>query len=141
MLSSLLGWLRFGLPRSARTWSPRQAGGALGVESLEDRCPCSAGVDPAVTPAPGGPRGRVHFDHLISAPKGDPAVVFLGDSILRGFARGPGKDVWQVEEGPLRAVDYAISGSTTQSVLWQVDHGQLDAISPRGIVLLIGTNN
>src|SRR5436309_3398054 len=138
MLSSLLGWLRFCSPRSARTSSPRQAGGALGVESLEDRCLCSAGVDPAVIPAPGGRRWLVRFDHLISAPKGNPAVVFLGDSILRRFARGPGKDVWQVEEGPLGAVDDAISGSTTQSVLWQVDHGQLDAISPRVIVLLIG---
>jgi lysophospholipase L1-like esterase/photosystem II stability/assembly factor-like uncharacterized protein len=67
-------------------------------------------------------------------------VVFLGDSITQGWG-GEGKATWEQTFAPLKAVNYGIGGDSTRQVLWRIDHGILDGISPKLVVLLIGTNN
>ena len=68
-------------------------------------------------------------------------VLFLGDSITDGFANGAGKAVWDTFLAPLNADDFAIGGFTTSQVLWQIEAGQVAAVSPDVVVLMIGTNN
>jgi beta-glucosidase len=104
----------FAFPRSD---SPRiqRRSTPLVVEALEDRC-------------------------LLSTTAG-PAVVFLGDSILDHYARGSGAALWNTQIAPLQAADLAVSGSTTQGVLARIEQGQLNGLSPRVVVLLIGTND
>jgi arylsulfatase A-like enzyme/lysophospholipase L1-like esterase len=72
-------------------------------------------------------------------------VLFLGDSItdfwrctdkLRG-----GKAVWDANFAPLNAANFGIGADRTQHLLWRMQHGELDGIKPKAIVLLIGTNN
>jgi lysophospholipase L1-like esterase len=114
----------------------------LRVEQLEERCVLSAASPAAVLAAPNlFPYWLVHAAELAAAPKGAPQLVFLGDSILDAFDDGPGAPVWAARFAPLRAADYAIGGSTTSNVLWQIEHGILDGIAPRAVVLMIGTNN
>ena len=69
-------------------------------------------------------------------------VAFLGDSITHNW-EGPGKDVWAAHfaEGPYKAVNFGFSGDRTEHLLWRLDHGQMDGMSPKAIVLMIGTNN
>src|SRR5262249_5793633 len=96
----------------------------------------------AVIPAPASiPYWQMRYAQLDAAPRTDPQVVFLGDSIFDEFANGPGAAVWNAQLAPLHAVDYAIGASMTQNPLWQIQQGQLDGLSPRAVVLLIGTNN
>jgi lysophospholipase L1-like esterase len=114
----------------------------LTVEQLEDRCVLSTLGNPAVVPAPNAsPIWLGRYVQLVTAPRNDPAVVFLGDSITEGYARGWGAPIWNASIAPLGAVDYGISGSTTQNILWELDTGLLAGISPRVVVLMIGTNN
>ena len=42
---------------------------------------------------------------------------------------------------PRNAVNLGIGGNRTQHVLWRLDNGNVEGISPKAAVLMIGTNN
>ncbi len=110
------------------------------LEVLEDRCLLSATTVPSdVNPfvVLTGP-GDVF---VASQPKGNPGVVFLGDSIAGGYYYGTGTPVWSAFMAPLGAADYGVGGQTTQTLLFQLSLGQLVGINPSVAVLIIGTNN
>ena len=71
---------------------------------------------------------------------GNVDLLFLGDSITDNW-RNRGKAVWDQNYGSLHAANFGISGDRTQHVLWRMDHGELDGIHPKVVVLMIGTNN
>lgn len=61
-------------------------------------------------------------------------VLFYGDSITRHFD----PEVWDTAFEPLGAANYGIGGDTTQQVLWRIQNGEVDNISPRIVVVMIG---
>lgn len=81
-----------------------------------------------------------HHGFLDRTKQGNIPIVFLGDSITQGWTGG-GKEIWDKRYAPLGAVDYGIGGDSTRQVLWRIGHGELDGLSPKLVVLLIGTNN
>lgn len=83
---------------------------------------------------------QLHEGHLARTRKGGVDVVFLGDSITQGWG-GVGAPVWKKTFEPLNAVNYGIGGDTTREVLYRLDQGVLDGITPKAVVLMIGTNN
>jgi lysophospholipase L1-like esterase len=72
--------------------------------------------------------------------QGNVDLVFLGDSITQGWETA-GKDVWEKCYGDRKALNLGFSGDRTQHVLWRLDHGNIDGIRPKVVVLMIGTNN
>lgn len=72
--------------------------------------------------------------------KGNVDVVFIGDSITQGW-EGEGKKVWEEFYAKRNAVNLGIGGDQTQHVLWRLGHGNIDGISPKLAVVMIGTNN
>lgn len=72
--------------------------------------------------------------------KGDVDLVFIGDSITQGW-EGNGKNVWKTFYGDRNAVNLGIGGDRTQHVIWRLDNGNLEGISPKAAVIMIGTNN
>jgi lysophospholipase L1-like esterase len=68
-------------------------------------------------------------------------VLFLGDSITDLLQSGAGQPIWKTFFAPLGAADFAVGGVTTSEVLWQVQTGQVAAVTPNVVVLLIGSNN
>ena len=72
--------------------------------------------------------------------QGNVDLIMVGDSITHGW-EGTGKDVWAQYYAPRNAVNMGFSGDRTQHVLWRLDHGEIDGISPKLAVLMIGTNN
>jgi len=38
-------------------------------------------------------------------------------------------------------VNYGIGGDSTRQLLWRIQHGKVEGISPKAVVLMIGTNN
>jgi lysophospholipase L1-like esterase len=96
----------------------------------------------ATTPEPrtGGPAQR-HEKLLKRTAAGHVDVLFLGDSITQGW-EGNGKDVWAKHFEPMHAANYGIGGDRTQHVLWRITEGkELDGLTPKACVLMIGTNN
>jgi beta-glucosidase len=67
-------------------------------------------------------------------------VLFIGDSITAGWLSA-GKDVWKKYYGAYDPANFGVGGDRTQGVLWRIGHGELDGISPKVVVLLIGVNN
>lgn len=72
--------------------------------------------------------------------KGDVDLVFIGDSITQGW-EGNGKEVWAEFYGDRNAVNLGIGGDRTQHVIWRLDNGNLEGITPDLAVIMIGTNN
>ena len=81
-----------------------------------------------------------HEGFAQQAQKGGVAILFMGDSIT-DFWRNRGSNVWNHYYAPRHAADFGISGDRTEHVLWRIDHGELDGIHPKVVVLMIGTNN
>jgi lysophospholipase L1-like esterase len=95
----------------------------------------------AVIPVPRDAKWlKRHEGFVAEAKKGGIDLLFLGDSIT-DFWRNRGSNVWNQFYAPLHAANFGISGDRTQHVLWRIDHGELDGIKPKVVVLMIGTNN
>ncbi len=50
-------------------------------------------------------------------------------------------DIWNANFAPLGAVNLGLAGDRTQHLLWRLHNGELGALRPKVIVLMIGTNN
>jgi len=83
---------------------------------------------------------RRHDGFVQEAQKGGIDILFMGDSITDGW-RGHGLNVWNKYYAPRHAANFGIGGDRTQHVLWRIEHGELDGIHPKAVVLMIGTNN
>ncbi|HEU4520745.1 MAG TPA: GDSL-type esterase/lipase family protein [Thermoanaerobaculia bacterium] len=73
----------------------------------------------------------------------DPAVrlLFIGDSITKGWDWGDQKPLWDRYFAQYGAANFGIGGDRTEHVLWRIENGELDRVKPEVVVLLIGTNN
>jgi len=81
-----------------------------------------------------------HEQVLDRVQHGNVDLIFIGDSITHGW-EGGGKELWDKYYAPRNAVNMGFAGDRTQNVLWRFDHGEIDGISPKLAVLMIGTNN
>ncbi|WP_428375211.1 GDSL-type esterase/lipase family protein [Lichenicoccus sp.] len=74
-------------------------------------------------------------------------LLWLGDSITQDWERtGPEPwrnfaPIWQRYYGDRNAVNLGFKGDSTCHLLWRLEHGELDGVHPRAVVLLIGANN
>ncbi len=67
-------------------------------------------------------------------------VLFIGDSITQGW-EGAGKQLWEERIAPLGALNLGVSGDRTEHVLYRLAQAPINALAPKAIVLMIGTNN
>ncbi|MCF0234185.1 MAG: hypothetical protein HUK22_04305 [Thermoguttaceae bacterium] len=74
------------------------------------------------------------------AAQGDVDLLWVGDSITH-FWEGAGKEVWEKYYSNRKAMNFAISGDRTGHVLWRMANTEMDKISPKMAVVMIGTNN
>jgi lysophospholipase L1-like esterase len=103
----------------------------------------------AIVPVPGSYPNQTnwmshHESNLAEAKKDGIDLLFIGDSITAGWFWGQGHgglNVWPKYYAPRHAANFGIGGDRTEHVLWRIEHGELDGIKPKVVVLLIGTNN
>ncbi|XP_051722129.1 platelet-activating factor acetylhydrolase IB subunit gamma [Ctenopharyngodon idella] len=104
----------------------------------------SGDSNPAATPTPcqdtqGDGRWMSLHNRFVSDSKGkEPDVLFVGDSLIQLLHEF---EVWRKLFSPLHALNFGIGGDATQHVLWRLINGELDYISPKVVVLWVGTNN
>lgn len=72
---------------------------------------------------------------------GEPTdLVFIGDSITHNWEKDH-KDLWDSMWGKYHPLNLGYGGDRTENLLWRLQHGELDGIKPKLIVMMIGTNN
>ena len=67
-------------------------------------------------------------------------LVFIGDSITHNWEK-ENKPLWEAFWGRYGALNLGYGGDRTENVLWRLQHGEIDGIDPKVVVLMIGTNN
>jgi len=86
-----------------------------------------------------------HNGFVETAKNGDFDILFEGDSITDFWqtegARGGGTDVFKKYFGDVKVANFAVSGDTTQGVLWGLQNGEGQGHKPKKVMLMIGTNN
>jgi lysophospholipase L1-like esterase len=85
-----------------------------------------------------------HEQLLEKAKKGGIDIYFEGDSITRRWGATDYPEFlanWKQNFYGWNAADFGWGADTTQNILWRLNHGELDGVNPKVIVLLAGTNN
>lgn len=72
--------------------------------------------------------------------QGQVDLLFIGDSITQGWEED-GRPVWDRYYAHRRAVNLGYNSDQTDNVLWRLQHGELDGITPKLAIVMIGTNN
>lgn len=88
-----------------------------------------------------------HQDELAAKDKIHPQIVLIGDSITHFWGGEPkakhanGPNAWKEAFGDLPVLNLGFGYDRTQNVLWRLDHGEFDGLTPKWVVINIGTNN
>jgi lysophospholipase L1-like esterase len=85
-----------------------------------------------------------HRQLLAKARQGRIDVYFLGDSIVRRWGALDYPELlanWRRNFHGWNAANFGWGGDATQNILWRLEHGELDGVDPKVIVILAGTNN
>jgi len=82
---------------------------------------------------------ELHESFLARKKEGPIDLLFLGDSITEGWRRAP--HIWEHYYSQYNPANFGIGGDQTQHVIWRIENGELDGLSPKVVVLMLGTNN
>ena len=106
-----------------------------------------------ITPSAGNWGGTAWLDthgkliEHVKANKGTIDILLVGDSITQQWGsplsgpKGEFNASWKKHFGKYKAVNIGIGGDKTQNILWRLDHGGVEGLEPKVVVLLIGNNN
>ncbi len=124
-----------------------------GRASAAPAVPARAGGLPTTTPVTQDRDRRIynwqarHEEVLARHRAVKPDVVILGDSIIHYWGGEPkapkawAPQAWSNCFAGLEVTNLGFGWDRTENVLWRIDHGELDGITPKVIVIKIGTNN
>ncbi len=70
------------------------------------------------------------------ASRGPIDVLLVGDSLTIQWG-----DSWKKHFPDSKEVNIGIGGDKTQNVLWRLDHGGVEGLEPRAVLVMIGNNN
>jgi lysophospholipase L1-like esterase len=70
-------------------------------------------------------------------------ILFFGDSITERWDEPlwGSKRVWDANLAPRGVLDAGVSGDRTEHLRWRLDNGNLDGPAPKGVIVMIGTND
>jgi beta-glucosidase len=64
-------------------------------------------------------------------------LLYLGDSITQYWD----PQVWAANLAPRGVLNAGVAGDRTEHLRWRLDHGNLDGPTPKGVIVMIGTND
>jgi len=145
-------------PAGAKAWAQAMEpllSGLMGDTSFDTELP----VNTAIIPVPKLENDSYdwwarHNEVLNIKDSINPEIVLIGNSIthfwggvpelknIDGTRRNPnGPKTWDALFHNYRVLNLGFGWDRTQNVLWRLDHGELDRLHPRTVIINIGTNN
>ncbi|MCC6699740.1 MAG: GDSL family lipase [Candidatus Hydrogenedentes bacterium] len=114
----------------------------LALLSLLASASASFAENTAIVPVPGEGDNWTRRNDAINArvKEGNVDLIYIGDSIVQHWD-AQGKAVWDHYYAKRNAVSMGISGDRTEHVLWRLTHGNIEGISPKLAIVMIGQNN
>lgn len=80
----------------------------------------------------------------VRANQGPVDVLLVGDSITQQWGspldKGVLNEAWKKHFRGYKTINIGIGGDKTQNVLWRLDHGGVEGLEPRVVVVMIGNN-
>nr|ADD38229.1 Platelet-activating factor acetylhydrolase IB subunit gamma [Lepeophtheirus salmonis] len=80
----------------------------------------------------------LHQRFVSEARESEPEVLWLGDFAIQHLVNA---DIWNRRFCQMHSLNFGIEGDRTENLLWRLQNGELEGLSPKVIVLMIGTNN
>jgi platelet-activating factor acetylhydrolase IB subunit beta/gamma len=80
----------------------------------------------------------MHRRFLQEARDAEPEILWIGDSIIQRLTQSK---IWERSFCAMHSLNFGVGGDRTEHVLWRLHNGELDNISPKIVVVLVGTNN
>jgi lysophospholipase L1-like esterase len=122
-------------------WATAQMAGAPAIRALRADL-----MGPADRPAARSDRNsRLAHEALVAkARRGRIDLYFVGDSITRRWGATDYPELlahWTRSFFGWNAANFGWGADGTQNILWRLEHGELDGVHPKVIVVLAGTNN
>ncbi|HWA24235.1 MAG TPA: GDSL-type esterase/lipase family protein [Lacunisphaera sp.] len=123
--------------------TPPPAAPAAPAAAAAPAAPAGPVVDASAAIPKTGPGGasflQKHEKFLARGKEGPIGVLFLGDSITEGWTKAP--HIWEHYYAKYQPANFGIGGDQTQHVVWRIENGELKGITPKVVVLMLGTNN
>jgi lysophospholipase L1-like esterase len=128
-------------------------GTALGDVVVKDGAPTTSRTPSTLVPVTQSRDWRVydwperHAACVKLMKERQPEIVMLGDSITHFWGGEPvggrrnGVEEWDRFFAGRRVVNLGYGWDRTENVLWRLTHGEFENVSPRLVVVMIGTNN
>jgi len=79
-----------------------------------------------------------HRRFLQEARDAEPEILWIGDSLIQNLSHSK---IWEDSFWGMHSLNFGIGGDRTEHVLWRLENGELENLSPKIIVVLVGTNN
>eukprot|EP00096_Caligus_rogercresseyi_P005576 TRINITY_DN2143_c0_g1_i4.p1 TRINITY_DN2143_c0_g1~~TRINITY_DN2143_c0_g1_i4.p1 ORF type:complete len:228 (-),score=74.04 TRINITY_DN2143_c0_g1_i4:340-1023(-) len=80
----------------------------------------------------------LHQRFVSEARESEPDVLWLGDFAIQHLVNA---DIWNRRFCQMHSLNFGIERDRTENLLWRLQNGELKGLSPKVIVLMIGTNN
>jgi platelet-activating factor acetylhydrolase IB subunit beta/gamma len=83
--------------------------------------------------------------NYVQANKGPIDVLLVGDSITQQWGspldKGVLNESWKKHFANYKTINIGIGGDKAQNVLWRLDHGGVEGLQPKVVIVMIGNNN
>lgn len=145
-------------PEGAKRWAQAMEpllSELIGDKSRDTEIPVNSAIVPVSKLEKDGYNwwGR-HAEVLQIKDSVNPEIILIGNSITHYWGGEPrvrhtdgspgapnGPKTWASLFGDYRVLNLGFGWDRTQNVLWRLDHGELDGLYPRSVIIGIGTNN
>jgi len=145
-------------PAGAKAWAQAMEpllSGLMGDNSLDTDIPSNTAIVPVSKLEEDSYNWwHRHSDVLGIKDSINPEIVLIGNSITHFWGGEPklkyadgkpripnGPKAWDSLFHDYRVLNLGFGWDRTQNVLWRLDHGELDGLHPRTVIVNIGTNN